>query len=256
LLVFVVLVPNFFNFIRKRYIKMDVLQGNSRYLPDYHQGGPRQAHWSPYSDNGGSVVAVAGEDFSIIACDTRLSSGFSIFTREQTKLFKLSETSVLGSTGCWCDILTFAKIAEARMKMYKHEHQKVMSTPAIAQMVSVMLYYKRFFPYYISNVVAGLDNEGRGCVFSYDPVGHCEKERYRAGGSASALVQPLLDNQIGLKNMENVPHVPISKERAVAVIKDVFISAAERDIYTGDSILINIITKDGIEVESFPLRRD
>ena len=32
-----------------------------------------QARFSPYSDNGGSVVAIAGEDFVVIASDTRLS---------------------------------------------------------------------------------------------------------------------------------------------------------------------------------------
>jgi 20S proteasome subunit beta 6 len=39
-------------------------------------------------------------------------------------------------------------------------------------------------------------------------------------------------------------------------VKDVFISAAERDIYTGDAIVLNVITKDGVKVETFPLRRD
>lgn len=119
-----------------------------------------------------------------------------------------------------------------------------------------MLYYKRFFPYYISNILVGLDNEGKGCVFSYDPIGHFERATYRAGGSAGALLQPLLDNQIGLKNMQNVKDTKLSLERALAVLKDVFISAAERDIFTGDSILINIITKDGIKEDSFQLRKD
>lgn len=131
-----------------------------------------------------------------------------------------------------------------------------MSTPATAQLVSTMLYYKRFFPYYIANVLAGLDTEGKGCVYSYDPIGHCERSNYRAGGSAGALLQPLLDNQIGLKNMENVNYVPVSLDRALAVLKDVFISAAERDIYTGDSVIINIITKDGVKEDLFDLRKD
>ena len=39
-----------------------------------------------------------------------------------------------------------------------------------------------------------------GCVFSYDPVGSYERETYRACGSASAIIQPLLDNQLGYKN--------------------------------------------------------
>lgn len=142
------------------------------------------------------------------------------------------------------------------MQMYEQEHNKTMSTTAAAQMLSTMLYYKRFFPYYISNILVGLDNEGKGCVYNYDPIGHCEKGTYRAGGSAGALLQPLLDNQIGLKNMQNVEKVPLTIERAVAILKDVFISAAERDIYTGDSVIVNIVTKDGINEEQFQLRKD
>lgn len=203
-----------------------------------------------------SIVAIAGEDFVVIGGDTRLSSGFSIHTRNQNKLFRLSNTTVLGCSGCWCDTLTLTRILAARIQMYHHEHQKAMATPAVAQMLSTMLYYKRFFPYYIANILAGLDSEGKGCVYSYDPIGHCERSNYRAGGSAGALLQPLLDNQIGLKNMQNVNREPVTLERAVAVLKDVFISAAERDIYTGDSIILNIITKDGIKEDSFELRKD
>lgn len=39
-------------------------------------------------------------------------------------------------------------------------------------------------------------HSGKGCVFSFDPVGSYERETYRAGGSASAMLQPLLDNQV------------------------------------------------------------
>ena len=80
--------------------------------------------------------------------------------------------------------------------MYFYDHGKVMSTPAIAQMLSTILYYKRFFPYYVSNILAGLDGDGKGVVYSYDPIGHHELTKFRAGGSAGALLQPLLDNQV------------------------------------------------------------
>lgn len=223
---------------------------------DYSNGGTER-RFSPYSDNGGSVVAIAGEDYVVVASDTRLSgNGYSILSREQPKLFRLSGKTVLGSTGCWCDILTFCKVAEMRMKSYRHNHNKDMSTPAVAQMTSTMLYHKRFFPYYISNILAGLDEEGRGCVYSYDPVGHCEKNMYRAGGSACTLLQPFLDNQVGLKNMEGVDKVPIPLEKAIDIIHDVFVSAAEREIHTGDAIQFNIITKDGIKEQTAALRRD
>uniref|UniRef100_A0A0V0G531 Putative proteasome beta type-1 subunit n=1 Tax=Triatoma dimidiata TaxID=72491 RepID=A0A0V0G531_TRIDM len=212
--------------------------------------------FSPYVDNGGSVVAVAGDDFAIIASDSRLSTGFQIYSRKQSKLFKLSDNTVLGSSGCWCDVLSLTTLVQTRMKMYLYEHNKEMSTSAVAQMLSVMLYNKRFFPYYVSNILAGLDKNGKGVVCSYDPIGHYEFSNYRAGGSAGALLQPLLDNQLGMKNQENVVDKTYSLEKALAIVKDVFISAAERDIFTGDSICIAIIMKDGIKDDSLELRKD
>ena len=70
------------------------------------------------------------------------------------------------------------------------------------------------------------------------------------------MLQPLLDNQIGFKNMQGEKPASISKEQAMLVIKDAFISAAERDTSTGDGVIFNIITKNGVEVEHFPLRKD
>lgn len=64
-----------------------------------------------------TVVAVAGDDYAIIASDTRLIQGYSILTREQPKLFKLSDRTVVGISGCWTDILTFTKKLEAHMQV-------------------------------------------------------------------------------------------------------------------------------------------
>lgn len=233
---------------------MDILQINQ--TSDYKKAGPLQAQFNPYSYNGGTVLAVAGENFSVIASDTRLSEGFSIHTRDNPKTYKLTDTTVLGACGFHGDVLTLTKVLDARLKIYEQDHHKKMTTSAVAAMLSTMLYHRRFFPYYVYNIVAGLDDEGKGCVYSFDPVGSYEREAYRAGGSASAMLQPLLDNQIGFKNQQGVTRVPLSREKAVNLVKDVFISAAERDIYTGDSILINVITKDGVTDERFPLRRD
>eukprot|EP00040_Diaphanoeca_grandis_P038542 m.256728 g.256728 ORF g.256728 m.256728 type:complete len:215 (+) comp34630_c0_seq1:190-834(+) len=212
--------------------------------------------FSPYASNGGTVLGVAGDDYAIVASDTRLSEGYSIHTRDQPKLYQLTDKSVLGCAGFHGDVLTLVKQIEARQSFYKQTHGKKMSTASIAQMLSTMLYGKRFFPYYTYNILGGIDADGKGAIFSFDPVGSYEREVFRAGGTASSLLQPLLDNQIGFKNRENEEQVPLTKEQAIGLVKDVFTSAAERDIYTGDAVFIQIITKDGTETQSFPLRRD
>lgn len=44
--------------------------------------------------------------------------------------------------------------------MYKHSNNKSMTSGAIAAMLSTILYGRRFFPYYVYNIIGGLDEEG------------------------------------------------------------------------------------------------
>jgi 20S proteasome subunit beta 6 len=203
-----------------------------------------------------SIVAIAGDNFAVIGADTRLSAGYNIFTREHSKLRTLTTKAVLASCGNWADSDTLTSFLETRVKQYEDAHEnREISLNALAQLMSTMMYSRRFFPYYVSNILAGI-YEGKGYVYSYDPIGHCERHTYRAGGSSSALLQPILDNQVGLKNMQEKPQVPLTIDRAVDLVTDAFVSAAERDIYTGDGVLISIITENGVENRKVQLRKD
>ena len=50
---------------------------------------PTQRAFNPYTENGGTILAIAGADFSVIAGDTRQSEGYSIQTRYAPKVFRL-----------------------------------------------------------------------------------------------------------------------------------------------------------------------
>jgi 20S proteasome subunit beta 6 len=62
--------------------------------------------------------------------------------------------------------------------------------------MQTLLYGKRFFPYYVHTIIGGLDAEGKGAVYSFDPVGSYEREQCRAGGAAASLIMPFLDSQV------------------------------------------------------------
>lgn len=121
--------------------------------------------------------------------------------------------------------------------------------------MSTIMYERRFFPYNVKNILAGL-YEGKGYVYSFDAIGHLQRHAYCAAGASEAMLQPILDNQIGMTNMEEPPNVPLTLDRAVNLIMDAFVSAAERNIHTGDSVLISIITENGIEEGRVALRKD
>lgn len=216
--------------------------------------------WSPYDDNGGTVLAVAGEDYCIVAASTRMSTGYSILTRNGSKLLQLSSKVVVASAGMQADTKALHKVLQMRNVMYQHNHARPMSVSAVAQNLSNTLYNKRFFPYYTFNLVAGLDTEGRGAVYNYDAIGSYERSGYFCQGSGKGLIQPVLDNQLKaasplvLPKQSDLTSLPL--EKALDLVKDAFVSAGERDIYTGDQVEILIITKDGTRREELQLKLD
>jgi len=216
---------------------------------------PYERGFSPYDFNGGTTLAISGEDYAIVAADTRLSSGYEILSRNVTKLHALTSKCVLGSAGCKTDIDQLRSVLDINMKVYHHNHRKEMTTPSVAQMLGNTLYYKRFFPYYAFNVLAGVDAEGKGAVYSYDAIGSFERTPVTATGSGQAFIIPLVDNVIKHNN-RNDENRPLPAEEVVEIVKDAFVSAGERDTYTGDTLEIVIIRSSGIEKVTFPLKAD
>lgn len=216
---------------------------------------PREHRFSPYEFNGGTAAAIAGDDFVVVGADTRLSVGYNILSRDTSRITELTGQCVVATGGCRADVITLHKVLTSRMANFELVHGDPMPTTAVAQLLSVTLYYKRFFPYYGFNIVAGLDGDGKGVVYSYDSIGSFEPLKYASQGSGQKLIIPVLDNVIGYKNREQVAPV-LTVDEAVELIKDSFITAAERNIHTGDSVEIKIITKDGMRSESFALKKD
>ena len=78
---------------------------------------PYEKSFSPYDFNGGTTLAISGEDYAIVAADTRLSSGYEILSRNVTKLHELTPRCVLGSAGCKTDIDQLRSVLDINMKV-------------------------------------------------------------------------------------------------------------------------------------------
>ncbi|CAN0889801.1 Proteasome subunit beta type-1 [Linum grandiflorum] len=177
-----------------------------------------------------------------------------------SEMMSQADKCILASSGFQADMKALQKHLAARHLIYQHQHNKQMSCPAMGQLLSNTLYYKRFFPYYTFNVLGGLDNEGKGCVYTYDAVGSYERVGYSSQGSGSVLMMPFLDNQLKspspllLSAQDAV--TPLSESEAIDLVKTCFASAAERDIYTGDKLEIVVLNDDGIRREFMEMRLD
>ncbi|KAF8585019.1 N-terminal nucleophile aminohydrolase [Ramaria rubella] len=121
---------------------------------------PQQRQFNPYTENGGTILAIAGADFSVIAGDTRQSEGYNIQTRYAPKVFRLTDKAVLAVNGFAADGNMFVKKVKQRLEWYRHAHAKDMPLRAIARMIQTMLYAQRFFPYYVYNILGGIEEDG------------------------------------------------------------------------------------------------
>lgn len=226
---------------------------------------PIEHRFNPYTDNGGTVLGIAGEDFAVLAGDTRIVSGYNIDSRYEPKIFDVGDDIVMTANGFAADGAALIDRFKTSFKWYKFDNNnKKLTIKSAARYIQHLLYGKRFFPFYVSTLIAGLDEEGKGAVYSYDPVGSYEREQCRAGGAAASLIMPFLDNQVNFKNQyvpgtdgkEKRPIRFLSLEEVIELVKDAFTSATERHIQVGDGLEIFIVTKEGVRKEYYPLKRD
>ncbi|XP_053992851.1 uncharacterized protein LOC128883964 [Hylaeus volcanicus] len=210
--------------------------------------------FSPYVDNGGTVLGLAGNDFAVCLADTRLSTGYRIHSRTHHKFLKLTDSCVIASSGMQADIRTLHKLLQHQVEMYQSLHKRTPSIESLAQMLSGMLYQRRFFPFYAFNALIGLDKNGKGTVFDYDAIGSFQRSSHTSRGSGSSLATSILDNQIQ-QNNQILKETTLTKLDMIHLAQDVMVSVAERDIYTGDSADVVIIDASGVHVSTLELRK-
>lgn len=61
-------------------------------------------------NNEGTVVAVAGDDFVVVGGDTRLSEGYSIVTRNESKLVQLTDKTIMATSGMFADFCELTRV--------------------------------------------------------------------------------------------------------------------------------------------------
>ncbi|KAG8214837.1 nucleophile aminohydrolase, partial [Butyriboletus roseoflavus] len=204
---------------------------------------PIQRQFNPYSENGGTILAVAGADFTVIAGDTRQSEGYSIQTRYAPKVFRLTDRAVLAVNGFAADGNMFVKKVKQRLEWYRHAHSKDMPIRAIARLIQTMLYARRFFPYYVYNILGGIEEDGTGAVYSFDPVGsHVEPPPH-----LRFFADIYFKNQQPAQGTSHPAHLPLTT--VLSIVIDSFTSATERHIEVGDGLEMYIVLAKGRDVQ-------
>lgn len=115
---------------------------------------------------------MVGKDCVAIACDLRLGLQALTVSNNFPKIFSYGDTVFLGLTGLATDVSTVSDLFRYKVNMYRLREERPIAPTTFANLVSSSLYEKRFGPYFVSPVVAGLEPKtGKPFICGFDSIG-------------------------------------------------------------------------------------
>lgn len=127
---------------------------------------------SPFDINGGACVAMVGKDCVAIACDLRLGLQSLTVSNNFPKVFQYGPSVYLGLTGLATDVLTVSDLFRYKVNMYRLREERNISPQTLANLVSSSLYERRFGPFFVSPVLAGINHTtGKPFICGFDSIG-------------------------------------------------------------------------------------
>merc|ERR1712136_414135 len=87
------------------------------------------------------------------------------------KIYPITDKTYVGLTGLATDVQTMAQLLQFRLKLWSLQEGRTMQPQMVGNLTSSLVYEKRFGPYFINPVVAGIDKENKPFICSMDLIG-------------------------------------------------------------------------------------
>jgi 20S proteasome subunit beta 3 len=202
----------------------------------------------PFSINGGAAVAMVGKDCIAIACDTRLGSQSLGLANNFEKIFQMGKTTFLGLTGLATDVITLREDFRLKNNLYKLREEREMEPKTLANLVSTSLYERRFGPYFVSPIVAGLGKTGQPFICGFDLIGCIDFAKdFIVSGTAS-------DQLYG--TCESLYEPNLEPEDLFETISQALLNAVDRDALSGWGAVVYVVTKEKVVRRVLRTRQD
>lgn len=175
-----------------------------------------------------------GKDCVAIAADKRFGVQAQTVAKDFPKLFEMGSHLFMGLPGLATDTQTVYERLRFRKNLYELRESRTMTPKTFAAMVSNMLYEKRFGPYYIEPIIAGLDPATfEPYVCNMDLIGcQNEPEDFVVGGSCSAQLYGMC---------EALWEPNLSPEDLFETVSQALINAFDRDAISGWGAVVYIM---------------
>lgn len=198
--------------------------------------------------NGSAIVAMAGADCVAIASDLRLGVQFQTLATDHPKVHRIHDRLYVGLAGLATDAATLAARLAFKHNLYRLREERDMRPAAFAEALSATLYEKRFGPYFVSPVVAGLGDDGAPYLAGMDSIGAIETAAdFMVAGTAP-------DSLYGM--CESMWRPGMAPDELFETLSACLLSGVDRDALAGWGAIVYVITKDGAVVRTLKGRMD
>lgn len=187
---------------------------------------------------GTTTVGIICKDCVILGSDSKSTMGYLVSSKVAQKVYQIEDRMALTTAGGAGDTQTMIRLIKAEINIYKLTRNSEITVNATASLLSNILQSSRYYPYMAMLILGGVDNNGLH-LYSIDPVGGAEEDKFVATGSGSPIAYGVLEDSYK-ESMTRDEGIRL----AIRAVK----SARERDIFSGGKdIQIAVIDKNGLE---------
>jgi 20S proteasome subunit beta 3 len=198
--------------------------------------------------NGAAMIAMAGKNCVGIASDRRLGLQAQGVASDFQKVFSLNERLYVGLAGLATDVQTVHQVLQYRMGLYEQNEERTMSPPVLSHMLSNLLYEKRFGPYFIEPIVAGLDENNKPFLSGSDLIGATVKaDDFVVSGTCTGNLYGMCET-LYRPNME--------PDQLFETLAQSLLSSVDRDALSGWGGIVHILTAEGVTTKILKGRMD
>jgi len=198
--------------------------------------------------NGAAVIAMAGKDCIAIASDRRYGIRNQTVGCEMQKVFQMSDKVMVGLTGLASDQQTLLQKFRFRSNMYRLREERDIGCRAFSNMVSSLLYEKRFSPFFCEPVIAGLDENNKPFLSGMDLLGaQVFTDDFIVAGDCTEALYGLC---------ESMYRPDLEPDDLFETLAQCLLSGVDRDCLAGWGCTVTVLTKDGATIRQLNGRMD
>jgi len=194
---------------------------------------------------------MVGKNCVAIASDLRLGNQALTVATNFEKVFPVTDRIYLGMAGLATDVLTLRERFRFRVNMYTIKEEREIEPETFAHLVSSTLYERRFGPYFIEPIIAGITSPAKGSkpfIAGADLIGCLNFAKdFVVVGTAS-------DELFGIA--EGLWEPDLEPEDLFETISQTFLNAVDRDAFSGWGAIVHIITPEKVITRKLQARMD